>query len=722
MHLLGPDRRRENLAAEVLVVGLREEVDEAVAIEEINAHARHQRATECRNPLSFDPRRVGPHHVELGRPLRLFEEALDPALAVDPHDPKRRRRRLVHRDPRDRDIGVAGHVRGEHVGVVHPVELVAREDQHVPNVGLLDVAEVLPNRVGRALVPAGVVGRLLGREDFHESAVERIKRVRPADVAVEAHGVELRKHVNALHAAVDAIGERHVDDAVLARQRDCRFGAVAGQRKEPRAAASAENQSQYTLHAHVDHFLANACACPPSTMLREPAKPANWRRFRPEYAILRAIHGPDGTCRGRSRLAWPCSAARVSGLIAVRPVRMSRPLCLANAEAASGGSLVIALRTSSPGNSPSAAAASVESDGRPFSTSVPVRFASDVATVGSSDTRPLRTSTPLCFDRASAVSGDSERRLSSRSTDGARSARRWMAVRSRPRAWARSFSTRQRANCGLAKHKPVGGFGYADLRLNGLKSISAEAAEALATCLPRLARVIPQWYYEGKSPLPCREKYDSWSPISSVSASSIKAGREATAISSMLKASHGSRFPVATGAMPSPIRKRKCVMPSKKPGTTRSPRQSPKPGQIDAAPASGQRSVRPTAVRPPTKRGGAAGRSSPPDHGFVKIVEWSPEDGCYVGSAPPLVGRCCHGDEEADVFRQLCAVVEDWLEIYRREGRPLPTSLVGRRFSGKFQLRLGSDLHRLLALRAASANRSINDLAVEAIEKTLSSG
>ena len=163
-------------------------------------------------------------------------------------------------------------------------------------------------------------------------------------------------------------------------------------------------------------------------------------------------------------------------------------------------------------------------------------------------------------------------------------------------------------------------------------------------------------------------------------------------------------------------------MPSKKPGTTRSPRQSPKPGQIDAAPASGQRSVRPTAVRPPTKRGGAAGRSSPPDHGFVKIVEWSPEDGCYVGSAPPLVGRCCHGDEEADVFRQLCAVVEDWLEIYRREGRPLPTSLVGRRFSGKFQLRLGSDLHRLLALRAASANRSINDLAVEAIEKTLSSG
>jgi predicted HicB family RNase H-like nuclease len=106
----------------------------------------------------------------------------------------------------------------------------------------------------------------------------------------------------------------------------------------------------------------------------------------------------------------------------------------------------------------------------------------------------------------------------------------------------------------------------------------------------------------------------------------------------------------------------------------------------------------------------------------VKIVEWSPEDSCYVGSAPPLVGRCCHGDDEADVFRQLCAIVEDWLELHRREGWPLPKSLVGRRFSGKFQLRLGPDLHRLLALRAASADRSINDLAVEAIEKTLSAG
>jgi predicted HicB family RNase H-like nuclease len=37
-------------------------------------------------------------------------------------------------------------------------------------------------------------------------------------------------------------------------------------------------------------------------------------------------------------------------------------------------------------------------------------------------------------------------------------------------------------------------------------------------------------------------------------------------------------------------------------------------------------------------------------------------------------------------------------------------------------LRLGSDLHRLLALRAAATRKSINDLAVEAIERALVPG
>ena len=61
----------------------------------------------------------------------------------------------------------------------------------------------------------------------------------------------------------------------------------------------------------------------------------------------------------------------------------------------------------------------------------------------------------------------------------------------------------------------------------------------------------------------------------------------------------------------------------------------------------------------------------------VKLVEWSEEDEAFVGRCPGLVGPCCHGSDEVDVYRQLCAIVAEWIEIAHREGRPLPPSTVG---------------------------------------------
>lgn len=56
----------------------------------------------------------------------------------------------------------------------------------------------------------------------------------------------------------------------------------------------------------------------------------------------------------------------------------------------------------------------------------------------------------------------------------------------------------------------------------------------------------------------------------------------------------------------------------------------------------------------------------------MKIVEWSEEDGCYIGSAPPLIGRCCHGDTEEEVYKQLAVIVDEWGEEMERDGLPLP--------------------------------------------------
>lgn len=66
---------------------------------------------------------------------------------------------------------------------------------------------------------------------------------------------------------------------------------------------------------------------------------------------------------------------------------------------------------------------------------------------------------------------------------------------------------------------------------------------------------------------------------------------------------------------------------------------------------------------------------------YVKIVEWSDEDGCYVGSAPGLLAGGCHGDDEKVVFEELCQVVEETIALYILDGKPLPPSTSGRDFA-----------------------------------------
>ena len=39
---------------------------------------------------------------------------------------------------------------------------------------------------------------------------------------------------------------------------------------------------------------------------------------------------------------------------------------------------------------------------------------------------------------------------------------------------------------------------------------------------------------------------------------------------------------------------------------------------------------------------------------YVKIVEWSDEDAAFVGQCPGVIGPCCHGTDEVEVYRQLC--------------------------------------------------------------------
>ena len=68
---------------------------------------------------------------------------------------------------------------------------------------------------------------------------------------------------------------------------------------------------------------------------------------------------------------------------------------------------------------------------------------------------------------------------------------------------------------------------------------------------------------------------------------------------------------------------------------------------------------------------------------YVKIVEWSEEDQCFVGSCPGLFYGGCHGDNEQEVFAELCELVEETIQVYKNEGKPLPPPTSGKDYANK---------------------------------------
>lgn len=103
---------------------------------------------------------------------------------------------------------------------------------------------------------------------------------------------------------------------------------------------------------------------------------------------------------------------------------------------------------------------------------------------------------------------------------------------------------------------------------------------------------------------------------------------------------------------------------------------------------------------------------------YLKIVEWSDEDECYVGSVPGWVGKCCHGDDEMKVYQKVCEIVDEWIEIYNKDKRPLPPP-TNKNYSGKFVLRTGSELHKALAVRALNEGESLNRFVIKVLQKII---
>jgi len=70
---------------------------------------------------------------------------------------------------------------------------------------------------------------------------------------------------------------------------------------------------------------------------------------------------------------------------------------------------------------------------------------------------------------------------------------------------------------------------------------------------------------------------------------------------------------------------------------------------------------------------------------YVKLIEWSDKDQCFIGSCPELFYGGCHGNDPRAVFDELCQIVDEMIEIYKQDGKQLPPPLSGKEFVNKLQ-------------------------------------
>lgn len=104
-------------------------------------------------------------------------------------------------------------------------------------------------------------------------------------------------------------------------------------------------------------------------------------------------------------------------------------------------------------------------------------------------------------------------------------------------------------------------------------------------------------------------------------------------------------------------------------------------------------------------------------HRYLKIVEWSEEDKCYVGSCPGLMLGGVHGKNEMKVYQKLCQVVEEWIKNLQKEGESLPPATAKQHYSGKFMLRTDKELHQSLHVAALRHGKSLNAYCVSTLKE-----
>ena len=97
---------------------------------------------------------------------------------------------------------------------------------------------------------------------------------------------------------------------------------------------------------------------------------------------------------------------------------------------------------------------------------------------------------------------------------------------------------------------------------------------------------------------------------------------------------------------------------------------------------------------------------------YTYRVTWSAEDGEHVATCLELPSLSWLADTQEEALRGLRELIADVVQDMASNNEPVPEPLSLRAYSGKFNLRIGEQLHRKLAMEAAQEHLSLNQYVV----------
>ena len=153
-------------------------------------------------------------------------------------------------------------VETKHSSIVHLIDVVAGQDQHVIGVIALNKRDILIDGVGRTLIPLGILALGIGRQNLH-ATVRRVQapRLTVADVLVQFKRLILCQDADRIDFGVYAVGKWEINDAVLAAERDGRLGRVFRQDHQTAALTTCQEHGDTTFFLKL-HSWISSCILP----------------------------------------------------------------------------------------------------------------------------------------------------------------------------------------------------------------------------------------------------------------------------------------------------------------------------------------------------------------------------------------------------------------------------------------------------------------------------